>query len=305
MDPVSTVVEDQDTSFALMLAAKRAGHSVEHALVQGVSWSAGELTVQAHDVDIALGSTPPVRLGSGTQRAVATYDVVWIRKDPPFDDSYLWLTLLLEHVRGQVEVLNDPRGLREANEKLYTLHFREFMPQSLVTADLSLIGDFVADRGGKAVLKPVDGHGGEGVFVLQSADPNFTPLVESATRLGSRVVMVQEFLPNVRLGDKRILLMDGEILGGLVRVPPNGEIRSNIHVGGSVHRAEITLREREIVETMAPRLAEDGLRFVGLDVIDGMLSEVNVTSPTGIQQMSKLDGRDYAADVIRMLSAQA
>jgi len=221
-----------------------------------------------------------------------------VRKDPPFDDDYHWLSLLLEKLRGRTLVLNDPRGLREANEKLYACHFPDLTPDTLVSADAPTIRRFVDEVGGRAVIKPVDGHGGEGVFALRLDDSNYNALVETVTHEGRRVAMVQAFIPEVTEGDKRILLMDGEILGAIVRVPQGGDLRSNIHVGGKVVRGEITDADRRIVERVTPRLRQDGLYFVGLDVIGGKLTEVNVTSPTGIQQMSRLDGKNCEAPVI-------
>jgi glutathione synthase len=234
--------------------------------------------------------------------ALDAVDVVFVRKDPPFDDEYLWLSLLLEHLRGRTRVVNDPRGLREANEKLYACHFPELMPRTLVASSKARIKVFLDDVGGRAVIKPVDGHGGVGVFALIAGDNNLNALIESVTRDGSRVALVQELIPEVTAGDKRILLLDGEPLGAILRVP-RGDWRSNIHVGGRVVQAEITDADRRIVERVAPRLRTDGLSFVGLDVIGGKLTEVNVTSPTGIQQMTRFDGVDYPGRVIAWLES--
>ena len=231
--------------------------------------------------------------------------MVLIRKDPPFDSNYLWATQLLEHARPTTLVVNDPRALRDANEKLYATHFPEVMPDSLVTSDKERIRAFVRAMGGIGVLKPLSGAGGEGIFLLRDEDLNFNAIVETVTHAGRRVAMAQRFLPEVREGDKRILLLDGEPLGAINRVPRKDDVRSNIHVGGSVAASTIDEADRRIIAAVAPRLREDGLYFVGLDVIGEKLTEVNVTSPTGIQQMTKYAGVDYPGRVIAWLEAHA
>jgi glutathione synthase len=208
-----------------------------------------------------------------------------IRKDPPFDIDYLYATLLLEHARGDTLLINDPRALRDGNEKLYALEFPELAPRTLVASHRDTILEFVAEVGGHAVIKPLDGAGGVGVLALHAADENARGIVDVVTREGKRLAMVQEYLTAVRQGDKRILLLDGEPLGAILRVPRTDDLRSNIHVGGSVVPTDLTPTERAMVQTMAPRLRRDGLVFVGLDVIGERLTEVNVTSPTGIQQL--------------------
>lgn len=303
MDPVSTVQVDADTTFALMLEAQARGHRVDHALASDVELVDGRVFAKVRRATTQRVAEAPVVLGEPERVDVAeAIDVVLVRKDPPFDSDYLWLTLQLERLRGEKTlVVNDPRGLRDANEKLYACHFPELTPRTLVAADKARIREFVAEVGGRAVIKPVDGHGGEGVFALLEGDKNFNGLVEHVTRLGSRLAMVQAFVPEVTEGDKRILLMDGEILGAILRVPQKDDVRSNIHVGGRVEPAEITDADRRIVEVVTPKLRADGLFFVGLDVIGGKLTEVNVTSPTGIQQMSRFAGRSCETPVIEWL----
>jgi glutathione synthase len=225
-------------------------------------------------------------------------DAVFIRSDPPFNNEYLWGTLILERLRGKTVVINDPRGLREANEKLYACHFPRLMPGTLVSNDAQRIGSFVERMQGKAVIKPIDGAGGEGVMVLSRDDLNLNAIIENATRHGRRQVMVQQYLPQVAQGDKRILLLDGEPLGAISRIARPGELRSNIHVGGRVVASTLDQADRHIVETIRAKLREDGLYFVGLDVIGGKLTEINVTSPTGIQQMSRLNDENLSARVI-------
>ena len=228
----------------------------------------------------------------------ADVDAVFIRKDPPFDRAYLYTTLMLERVRGRTVLVNDPRGLRDANEKLYTLHFAEHMPKTLVTADRDRIFDFLRSVQGHGVIKPLDGAGGSGVLRLEATDSNARSIVDVTTHDGHRLAMVQEYVPDVRKGDKRVLLLDGELLGAINRVPRADDVRSNIHVGGVVEKCDVTPKERAIIAAMAPRLRADGLLFVGLDFIGERLTEVNVTSPTGIQELGQHQGRDVAVDVI-------
>jgi len=303
MDSPSTVIVDEDTTFALMWEMQARGHRVDHALIAHVELEGDHVHVLSRAAELSQNRDRPMVLGQQEATPIHLYDAVWIRKDPPFDAQYLWTTLILEHARSQTLIVNDPRGLREANEKLYTCWFRELMPETLVSQDKERIREFVKRIGGRAVIKPLDAAGGEGVLGL-ALDDNFNAIIEMQTQRGKRVAMVQRYLPQVKAGDKRVLILDGEPLGAILRVPRSDELRSNIHVGGKVESAEITARDREIVAALAPRLQQDGLFFVGIDVIGGVLTEVNVTSPTGIQQMSRLTGRNLPATVIDWLQAR-
>jgi glutathione synthase len=246
-----------------------------------------------------------LREGGSSRVRLGETEAVFIRKDPPFDQAYYYATLLLESARGSTLIINDPRGLRDANEKLYALHFPEWTPRTLVTADRDMIHEFVRDVGGHAVIKPLDGAGGMGVMQLRSDDKNARAIADLLTAEGQKIAMVQEFLPAVSVGDKRVLLLDGEPLGAILRVPRADEIRSNIHVGGSVVPTDLTLREAELVKAIAPRLRADGLIFVGLDVIGERLTEVNVTSPTGIQELGRFTGTQPSDKVIAWAEAKA
>lgn len=249
-----------------------------------------------------LDRDEPISLSHPEDLDLVDVDAVFIRKDPPFTDAYLWLTLVLDHLEGRTLVVNDPRGLREANEKLYAHHFPEIVPPTIMTSHKDEIRRFMIEVGGRAVIKPIDGHGGEGVFLLAEGDSNLNALIEIVTHLGRRNAIVQALIPEVYdEGDKRILLVDGELLGVVGRVPSKGDLRSNVHVGGSAAPAELTDADRKIIDTIAPRLTADRLFFVGLDVIGGKLIEVNVTSPTLIQQMSRLSGENLSARVIDRL----
>lgn len=302
MDPVSTVIVDEDTSFALMLEAQARGHRVDHCLASDIGLRGRRVVARVRQATMQLDPDEPIRLGAAEDIDLLDVDAVFIRKDPPFTDAYLWLTLVLDHLEGHTLVVNNPRGLREANEKLYAHHFPEVVPPTIMTSHKDEVLQFLSDVGGKAVIKPIDGHGGEGVFLLSQGDSNLNALIESLTHLGSRNAIVQALIPEVYdEGDKRILLVDGELLGVVGRVPSKGDLRSNVHAGGSAAPAEVSDADLKIIEMIAPRLRADGLFFVGLDVIGGKLIEVNVTSPTLIQQMSRLVGENLSAIVINRL----
>ncbi|MFM2419651.1 MAG: hypothetical protein RL385_4374 [Pseudomonadota bacterium] len=301
MDPPARVHPDTDTSFALMLEAQARGARVEHCLPQDLYLLGGALYASVRPVTVQRDADLHMQLGAAQDVALSDVDAIFVRKDPPFDSSYLWTTVMLEHVRGRTVVINDPRGLRDANEKLYACHFPELMPETLVANDRERIRSFVRQVGGRAVIKPLDGAGGEGVMALREADENFRAIVDVVTHGGSHVAMVQRFLPEYTAGDKRILLLDGEPLGSVLRVPQRGDIASNLHMGGTAHLSVIDDKDRRIIETLKPRLVRDGLHFVGIDVIGGYLTEVNVTSPTGIQQISRLNGENVCAKVFAWL----
>ncbi|MFO0714226.1 MAG: glutathione synthase [Sandaracinus sp.] len=312
MDPPETVLVDADTSFALMEEAQARGHRVDHCLITDLFATAdpatGERRAGARIRRASMFRDPalaPITLGAPERVWLDEVDAVLMRKDPPFDANYLWATQVLELARGKTLLVNDPRGLRDANEKLYALHFPAQMPATLVSSDKDDIKAFLHAHGGKVVLKPLSGAGGDGVFLLRGDDLNVNAIIETVTQVGRRMAMVQEFLPDVVRGDKRVLLLDGEPLGGILRVPRKDDVRSNIHVGGTVEKAPLDAHDLRIVRALRDKLREDGLVFVGLDVIGGRLTEVNVTSPTGIQQMSRLDGVNLSAKVIDWIEARA
>lgn len=299
MDPIELVNIDADTTFAFMYAAQQRGHEVFYLRMQDLSAHGATPHGRWRRATLQRKRGEHVTLGEEQRGPLSELDVVFMRKDPPFDVAYLHACHLLELAERQgCRVINRPRGLMAANEKLYALNFEAVSPVTCVTSDAAEIKAFLADAGGRCILKPVDGHGGSGVFMIQSQDRNLNAIIEVSTREGREAVICQRYVPEAREGDKRILLLDGEPLGAILRVPREDDNRGNIHVGGSVVKTELTAREREICEAVAPRLREDGLWFVGLDVIGGYLTEVNVTSPTGIQEMSRLDGVDGADQVI-------
>lgn len=300
MDTLDRVNPQKDTSFAFIRAAQRRGHESFHCLPRDLTVTGGKVFATTYPVTV-FDEAPHIALqreDGPVKLDLADVDAVLIRKDPPFDQAYLYATLLLEHARGKTLIVNDPRGLRDANEKLYAMNFPEWTPRTIVTSDRDTIHDFVAHVGGVAVIKPLDAAGGAGVIQLRKDDKNVRAIVDLLTAEGERLAMVQAFLPAVSVGDKRVLLIDGEPLGAILRVPRADDIRSNIHVGGSVVPTDLTPREQELVRSIAPRLRADGLYFVGLDVIGEHLTEVNVTSPTGIQELSRFSGTDKAETVI-------
>lgn len=297
MDPMDRVLPDKDTTFAFLRAASGRGHENLHCELRDLFVKGGDVFAKVRPLTVS--ETPPhATFGATSTVRLADVEAVFIRKDPPFDAAYLYATLLLERVRGRTVLMNDPRGLREANEKLYALHFSKYMPKTLVSAHEDEIYAFLDEIGGKGVIKPLDLAGGSGVMMLTKGDKNTRAIVQLVTGENSRLAMVQEFLPDVVNGDKRVLLLDGEVLGAINRIPRKDDFRSNIHVGGSVEPYKVSETERAMIADVSKRLKQDGLVFVGLDVIGGRLTEVNVTSPTGIQQLSAHEGRDMAVDVI-------
>jgi len=304
MDPLARVHPEKDTTYAFVRAAQARGHEALHAMAHDLFLDGQELSARTRTLRV-MTSAPYAELGAERDVPIADIACVFVRKDPPFDDAYLYATLLLEHARGKTVIINDPRGLREANEKLYATHFPAWMPRFLVSSSRDKILDFVAKNGGKGVLKPLHGAGGIGVLLVAKGDPNARSIIDTLTDEEKNLAIVQEYLPAVRQGDKRIFLLDGQILGAINRVPRADDLRSNIHVGGVVEKCDVTEREREMIAAITPKLLADGLIFVGLDVIGERLTEINVTSPTGIQELSRFEGRDVAADVIAWVEQHA
>ena len=304
MDTLDRVSPDKDTTFAFIEAAQQAGHESLHCLPTDLGVRKGKVFAMVRGVRTAPQEPRISLVGERREIALDAVDAVFIRKDPPFDQAYLYATLLLENARGGPLIVNDPRGLRDANEKLYAMHFPKWTPATLVTADRDVIFTFVKEVGGNAVIKPLDGAGGTGVMMLREGDKNNRAIVDMLTSEGQRVAMVQEFLPSVQKGDKRILLLAGEPLGAIMRIARGDDIRSNIHVGGRVEPCDITDAERALIADIAPRLAADGLYFVGLDVIGERLTEVNVTSPTGIQELGRFTSSKPADRVIAWVEAK-
>ncbi|MSP25177.1 MAG: glutathione synthase [Myxococcales bacterium] len=306
MDPLERLSPDKDTSFGFILAALARGHDCMHALIGELEREAGRGSAAVTAVVRPIEHREDtLALGAPRRLELATVDAVFLRKDPPFDARYAYATQLLDGLRSTTLVLNDPRGLRDANEKIYALEFPRWTPRTLISSSPERIHAFVASVGGRAVIKPLSGAGGFGVMAVRGDDTNARAIVEYLTNEGRELAEIQEFIPEVSEGDKRVLVLDGAVLGAILRVPAKGELRANIHVGGSVLPTELTARERELVADVGQRLQKDGLYFVGLDLIGGYLTEVNVTSPTGIRELSRFLDRDVSDDVIQWVERKA
>jgi glutathione synthase len=304
MDPVDKINIDKDTTFVLILEAQQRGHEVHFLELDDLFIRGGTPFGRCRRLHVAR-ATPHYQLGEFSTGALEDLDVVLMRKDPPFDMKFFFATHLLSLVdERKCLVMNHPRGLREANEKLYALRFPEQIPQTLVSSDMERLKGFMTELGGEMIIKPLDGCGGSGVFYLNEQDRNTNSILEAATDNGRRLVMGQRYLPEIRQGDKRIIVLDGDPLGAVLRIPLESETRGNIHVGGQCVKTELTPRDRQICAALAPLLRADGLYFVGLDVIGNFLTEVNVTSPTGIQEIDALNGVRLESQVIDFVERQ-
>lgn len=302
MDPITGIKPAKDTTFAMLLAAQARGHQCrvfglpDLFFRDGRSWGRLRTIVVRDDVEDYF------TLGETEERPLDEMDVVLMRKDPPVGLEYLTACYLLEH--AGTWVINDPVSLRNANEKLYALHFPEFMPRTLVSRHIPQLREFLAEEG-EVVVKPLYGRGGEGVFYLHTGDRNVGSILETVTGTGRHYVMAQRYIPAVRDGDKRILMVDGEpIAGALLRVPAADDFRGNMVAGASAQPAELTPRDREICARVGPRLRQDGLVFVGLDVIGGHLTEINVTSPTGVQEIDRFFKTNVCARLFDVIEAR-
>jgi glutathione synthase len=305
MDPLERILPDKDTTFVFMLESLRRGHEIYYCDPQDlfVQKAKAHARVRRAEVRRVLAEQREAvrhyQLFEELTAPLETFDAVFMRRDPPFDLAYFFATHLLSLVDSRrTFVLNDPRGLREANEKLYALNFPAVIPETLVSSDLTRLKDFMVELGGEMIIKPLAGCGGAGVFHLQRNDRNLNALLETATANGTELIMAQRYLPAVRQGDKRLIVLNGEPLGATLRVPREDEHRGNIHVGGTCVNSDVSARDREIASILAARLRADGLYFVGLDIIGGYLTEVNVTSPTGVQEINALNGVCLEVDVI-------
>jgi glutathione synthase len=289
MDPIETINIDADSTFALALEAQARGHGLYHYLPQHLSLREGRLRARGRRLEVRREQGRHHSLGPWETLDLGAMDVILMRQDPPFDMAYITATHLLEHVAETTLVVNDPASVRNAPEKLFVTRFPALMPPTLITGDRAEILDFRAAHE-DIILKPLFGNGGAGVFRVRPDDENLSSLLEMFTQLYREPIIVQRYVPAIRRGDKRIILVDGEAMGAVLRVPADGEARANLHVGARAVRTELTPRDREICATIGPALKEQGLIFVGIDVIGDYLTEINVTSPTGIQEIRRLGG---------------
>ncbi len=289
MDPLEGIDIDADSTFVLALEAQNRGHRVYHYLPQDLAFEAGAVHARARPLEVRRKQGDHFTLGPEERLDLRGIDVVLLRQDPPFDMAYITTTHLLEHLHPRPLVVNDPAEVRNAPEKLFVTNFPDLMPPTLISSHREEILAFRAEQG-DIVIKPLFGNGGADVFHIRPEDDNLNALLEMFTRIYREPIMVQRYLPEIRQGDKRIILIDGEPVGALNRVPPAGEARANLHVGGRAERSALTPREQEICARLGPVLAERGLVFVGIDVIGDHLTEINVTSPTGLQEIDRFDG---------------
>ena len=304
MDPIQKIDIEKDTTFVMMLEAQKRGHEVYYMEIGDLSVHGTSPVAHFRRVHVAR-ATPHYEFGRPAFKPLSWFNVILMRKDPPFDMEFFYATHLLSLVdQRRCLVVNDPRALREANEKLYALNFPKVIPKSLVSSNIEQLKQFMEKEKGM-IIKPLDGCGGGGVFYLQPKDRNVNALLETATNNGQKPIMAQRYLPEIRKGDKRIIVLNGKPIGAVSRIPQADENRGNIHVGGQCVKAVITPRDREICRVLSPHLRKLGLYFVGLDVIGRYLTEVNVTSPTGIQEINALDGVQLERQVIDCIERKA
>ena len=289
MDPIASINIDGDSTFALMLEAQARGHALWHYHVRDLALTAGRVVAQAQPIAVQRVKGDHFSLGATEELDLGAVDVVLMRQDPPFDMAYITATHILEHIHPRTLVVNDPASVRNAPEKLFVTHFPDLMPQTLISASVAQIRKF-REAHGDIILKPLFGNGGAGVFHVKPEDPNLNALLEMFTERSREPLVAQRYVPDVRQGDKRIILVDGVAMGAINRVPAAGEARSNMHVGGRPEPTTLTEREKEICAAIGPELKKRGLIFVGIDVIGGYLTEINVTSPTGLQEIARFDG---------------
>jgi glutathione synthase len=303
MDHVSTIDIAGDSTFVLGMEAQKRGYELFHYTPPDLMFRDRKVLARVQPMTLKREVGSHFTLGASELVDLSTFDVVLLRQDPPFDMSYITTTHLLEHIHPGTLVVNDPASVRNAPEKLYVTHFDNVMPPTLISADSRALRAF-RDEHKDIILKPLFGNGGAGVFRLQPGDENFASLLEMFSKQSREPVIAQRYLPEVRKGDKRIILIDGKAVGAIDRVPAVGEARSNMHVGGQAVKAVLTARDREICDIIGPELARLGMIFVGIDVIGNYLTEINVTSPTGLQQINRFDGVCLEAQIWDRIEAR-
>ncbi|HWP56641.1 MAG TPA: glutathione synthase [Candidatus Acidoferrales bacterium] len=305
MDPIQNIDINKDTTFVIMLEAQRRGHRLFYMELQDLFIESAVPCASSRPVRVVRG-TPHFELGAAESRPLTWFDIVLMRKDPPFDMNFFFATHLLSLVdRRECAVINDPHGLREATEKLYALNFPQIIPPSIVTSSIQRLKDFMDQQGGEMIVKPLEGAGGRGVLYLSRKDRNVNALLEMVTLEGKIPVMGQRYLPEIRTGDKRVLVLDGEPIGALLRVPRDDDNRANIHAGGASAPARISARDRDICAVLAAPFKQLGLHFVGLDVIGDFVTEINVTSPTCVQEINAFDGVKLEEKIVDLIEKKS
>ncbi|CUH78682.1 glutathione synthase [Tropicibacter naphthalenivorans] len=303
MDPISEVNINADSTFRLAEEAQARGHELFYYGPDQLAYEEGRITARGQRMTVQRVADCPAVLGDHVQVDLEDMDVVWLRQDPPFDMHYITTTHLLDRLAGKTLVVNDPFWVRNYPEKLLVLNFPQLTPPTTIARDLQTIKAF-KEKHGDVILKPLYGNGGAGVFRLDANDRNLSSLHELFTGFSREPLIVQKYLPDVSNGDKRVILVDGEPVGAINRVPAKGEVRSNMHVGGRPEKVGLTERDLEICATIGPVLREKGQVFVGIDVIGDYLTEINVTSPTGIQELERFDGINVAEKIWQAIEAK-
>ncbi|KZD25762.1 glutathione synthase [Tardiphaga robiniae] len=303
MDPIARINHKGDSTFAMLLEAQKRGHKLSYYTPDKLSLRGNYVVAPVQSLSVRDIEGDYFTLGEPTRTNMESFDVVLLRQDPPFDLAYITSTHLLERIHPKTLVINDPASVRNAPEKIFVMGFSDLMPPTLISRDKDEINAFRAEHGA-VVMKPLHGHGGAAVFRVLPQDMNFGSLYDLFSVTFKEQWVIQRFLPEVKHGDKRIILIDGEFAGAVNRVPAEDDLRSNMVRGGAAKATELSPREREICERVGPALRDLGLLFVGIDVIDGNLTEINVTSPTGIRAIAKLGGPDVAARVWDVIEAK-
>lgn len=306
MDPIETVIVGHDTTFTFMLECRRRGHEVRYFEQKNLLWRGDRTFATMRTVEVRRRKGDHFTV-LGTARApLSDLDVLFLRKDPPVDGEFLNATLLCDLLGegARTLVVNRPAGLRDANEKLWALRFPELVPPTLISRDLAELRSFLDEQGGEMIVKPVEGFAGRGVFHVHRQDRNLGSVLETMTARGTLPIVVQKFLPESREGDKRVILLDGEPIGAMLRVPPEHDVRGNLAAGGTAARTTLTGRDREICSRLAPALLAEGLWFVGIDIIGRWLTEVNVTSPTGVEEINTLENTALERHVIDFVESR-
>ncbi|MGO4908553.1 glutathione synthase [Pseudorhodobacter sp. W20_MBD10_FR17] len=303
MDPIGSVNIDADSTFRIAFEAQVRGHSLFFYTPDKLAYREGRVVARGYAIELRREKGNHVSYGDEIEVDLADFDVVWLRQDPPFDMGYITTTHILDMIHPKTLVVNDPFWVRNFPEKLLVLRFPDLTPPTLIARDLAMIREFKAEHG-DIILKPLYGNGGAGVFRLGPDDRNLSSLHELFSGINREPLIAQKFLPAVSKGDKRVILVNGEPVGAINRVPQPGETRSNMHVGGRAEKVELTARDREICERIGPTLRDNGQVFVGIDVIGDWLTEINVTSPTGIQELERFDGTNTAAKIWEVLEAK-
>lgn len=303
MDPIGPIDINADSTFRIAEEAQKRGHELFYYTPEHLAYQEGRITARGWPLTVRREVGDHFSLGDEAEVDLSEFDVVWLRQDPPFDMFYITTTHLLQRIHPKTLVVNDPFWVRNYPEKLLVLDFPDLTPPTTIARDLDTIRRF-KDRHGDVILKPLYGNGGAGVFRLTETDRNLASLHELFTGFSREPLIVQKYLPAVSNGDKRVILVDGEPVGAINRVPAAGETRSNMHVGGRPEKIGLSARDREICDRIGPLLREKGQVFVGIDVIGDYLTEINVTSPTGIQELERFDGTNVAEKIWEAIEAR-